>query len=416
MKTSRLLVLVAAWLLPLFGLDKPTLAKPETAGLSSVRLKRVTEAMKSSVDNGHAAGALGMIARRGKLVYLETNGMADTAAGTPVRPDTIFRIYSMSKPITSAALMMLYEEGKFTLKDPVSKYIPEFAGLQVLEEDPAGNRMVKPARPMTVQDLLRHTAGLTYGAFSKSAVDTMYGEVQPLRAAGLDDFITRMAKLPLRFHPGTRWHYSVAVDVQGKLIEVLSGQRFDRFLAERIFAPLGMNDTGFSVPAAKRARFAAMYSPRKEGKGLELAPPEMSRGYLDEGLKFFSGGGGLVSTAPDYLRFCQMMLNGGELDGVRLLGRKTVELMTADHLGDIPGRDGLGYGFGLGVAVHQDRSRSGLNGSQGEYNWGGLAGTRFWIDPAEKMIGIYMIQVLPPRVSPDPGDLFKQLAYQAIAD
>ncbi|MEZ5355630.1 MAG: serine hydrolase domain-containing protein [Bryobacteraceae bacterium] len=403
-------------LLPVAALDKGSVVKPESVGLSTTRLRRITDAMKADVAAEHVPGALALVARRGKVAYVETAGFADREKQSPVRIDTIFRIYSMSKPITSTGLMMLYEEGKFTLKDPVSKYIPEFANLQVLEEDPGGNKLVKPKRPMTVQDLLRHTAGLTYGLFSKSAVDTMYEEVKPLSATVLDDFITRLSKLPLRFHPGTQWHYSVAVDVQGKLIEALSGKRFDQYLEERIFAPLGMKDTGFHVPKDKQNRFAAMYSPDKGGAHLQLAPGAMSRNFLNDDLTFFSGGGGLVSTAADYLRFSQMMLNGGELDGVRLLSRKTVDLMASDHLGKIPGTQPTGYGFGLGFAVHTDPALSGLNGSKGEYNWSGLAGTKFWIDPVEKLIGIYMIQVLPPRSNPDPGNLFKQLAYQAIAD
>ncbi len=415
--TRKLLALsLAAALFPLQALDKGSVVKAESVGLSTVRLRRISDAMKADVSAEHVPGVLALVARRGKVAYLETAGYANRERKTPIRLDTIFRIYSMSKPITSVGLMMLYEEGKFTLKDPVSKYIPEFANLQVLEESPSGNKLVKPKRPMTVQDLLRHTAGLTYGLFSKSAVDTMYEEAKPLSATVLDDFITRLSKLPLRFHPGTRWHYSVAVDVQGKLIEALSGQRFDRYLQERIFVPIGMTDTGFHVPRSKQDRFAAMYAPDKSGKHLEVAPAGMSARFLDESSTFYSGGGGLVSTAFDYLRFSQMMLNGGELDGVRLLSRKTVDLMASDHLGEIGGRDATGYGFGLGFAVHTDPAQSGLNGSKGEYNWSGLAGTKFWIDPVEKLIGIYMIQVLPPRSNPDPGNLFKQLAYQSIAD
>ena len=401
---SLLLALTLA--LPLAGLEKN--AKPEAAGLSAARLERVTNAMKADLAAGRIPGALALVARKSKIAYLETTGWADREQQQPIRPDTIFRIYSMTKPIVSAGLMMLYEEGKFQLKDPVSRYIPQLAKLQVME----GDKLVPAAREMTIQDLLRHTAGLTYGAFSKGPVDDMYTESKLLAAADLDEFIERLAKLPLRQQPGSLWHYSVAVDVQGKLIEALSGMKLDKYLEERIFRPLAMVDTGFFVPKAKQSRFAQMYTPGKQG--LEPSPARSSAGFVNENLTFFSGGGGLVSTAADYLSFCQMMLNRGELNGTRLLSRKTIELMTADHLTGIPGRRN-GYGFGLGVEVHTDQALSGLNGSLGEYNWSGLAGTRFWIDPKEQLIGIYMIQVLPPR-NPDPGVLFKQLVYQSIVD
>ena len=389
-----------------------TVARPESAGVSSARLVRITAAMNADVQAGSIPGGLGLVARGGKVVYLETAGLADREKNIPLRPDTIFRIYSMSKPITAVGLMMLYEEGKFSLKDPVAKYIPQMAGLQVLEEEAPGKQAVKANREATIQDLLRHTAGLSYGVFTRSAVDTMYNEIKPLSATSMDDFIARLAKIPLRFQPGTRWNYSVAADVQGKLIEAISGMRFDQYLTSRIFKPLGMTDTGFFVPKAKQGRFAQMYT---GGKSLTLANPESSASFLNEDLLFFSGGAGLVSTASDYLRFCQMLLNGGEGNGARILGRKTIELMTMDHLGSIPGRQDSGYGFGLGVSVHLNPTRSGSAASVGEYNWSGLAGTKFWIDPKEKLIGIYLIQVLPPR-TPDPGDTFKQLVYQSIVD
>ena len=400
-------LVLAALAFPLGGLEKN--ARPEAAGLAADRLARITSAMQADLEAGRIPGALAVIARKGKIAYLESVGWADREQRKPIRPDTIFRIYSMTKPIVSAGLMMLYEEGKFSLKDPVSRYIPQLAKLKVWE----GGAAVPAKREITIQDLLRHTAGLTYGFFSEGPVDEMYKDVKPLDAPNLDDFITRLAKLPLRQQPGSLWHYSVAVDVQGKLIEVLSGMPLDRYLAERIFRPLAMADTGFAVPPAKRHRFAQMYVAGKQG--LELAPASSSARFFDEGHKFFSGGGGLVSTASDYLAFCQMMLNGGQLNGIRLLSRKTVELMTADHLSGIAGRNGTGYGFGLGVAVHTDVAGSGLNGSTGEYNWSGLAGTRFWVDPKEQLIGLYLIQVLPPR-NPDPGVMFKQLVYQSIID
>lgn len=399
---------------PAWALDKSSVSKAETVGISSARLQRITDAMQADVKKNSIPGAIGVIYRKGKVAYFETAGMADVEHQKPIRPDTIFRIYSMSKPITSVGLMMLYEEGKFSLKDPVSKYLPQLAKLQVMEEGPSGTRLVKPQREVTIQDLLRHTAGMSYGLFSKSAVDDEYNKVQPLSAPNLDEFISRMGQLPLRYQPGTRWHYSVAVDVQGKLIEAISGMRFDKYLEERIFKPLGMVDTGFVVPKSKQARFAQMYGFTKDGK-MEPADPKMSAGYFNEDLRMFSGGGGMVSTTSDYLRFCRMLLNGGELDGARILGRKTVELMSRDHLNEIPGREESGYGFGLGFAVHLNPGKSGLNGSVGEYNWGGLAGTKFWIDPKENLIGIYMVQVLPPRAS-DSGETFKELVYQSVVE
>ena len=416
--------------------------KPEKVGLSSERLDRISEAIQQDVESGMAPGAVALIARDGQIAYFEAFGNADRETQTPMKPDTIFRIYSMSKPITSVALMMLFEEGKFMLKDPVAKYLPEFSDMQVLiekgevkqgavfhlpEADEDGNVTNKPAidpnsyetvpskRPITVQDLLRHTAGFSYGFFGDTTVDKMYREAGILTEdKDLADFTSKLGKIPLQYEPGSTWHYSVSVDVQGRLVEALSGMSFDEFLQERIFAPLGMTDTAFHVPEAKMDRFAQMYSPTEEGP-LQVADADLSRNYVAKPA-FFSGGGGLVSTAHDYLRFCQMLLNGGELDGVRLLSPKTIELMTVDHTGDVENnpRASSGYGFGLGFAVANDLSQIGVPTSVGEYNWGGAAGTRFWIDPVENFIGIYMVQILPHPFT--FGEEFKILAYQAIAD
>ena len=345
--------------------------------------------------------------------------------------DTLFRIYSMSKPITGVALMMLYEEGHFFLNDPVARYIPELADLSVsVSTADGGTRMVsdgtqsrtigegdatkvgqtrKPLRQPTIRDLLTHTAGFTYGVFGNTEVDKQYRDAAILRNPNLQDFVQKLGGIPLQYEPGTRWHYSVAVDVQGRLVEVISGMRFGEFLEQRIFGPLGMTDTSFVVPKEKLGRFAQMYSPAGTASGtdawlkpststeLVVADPQASSGFL-EGATFESGGGGLVSTADDYLRFSQMMLNGGELDGVRLLSPKTVELMTTNHLGDISmGMGRTGVGFGLGFAVAMNQGDIGELGSVGEYNWGGAAGTRFWIDPAEELIGVFMVQSLPHR-------------------
>jgi CubicO group peptidase (beta-lactamase class C family) len=410
-------------------------AKPEEVGLSSERLARIGERMQSYVDSGEIPGAIALIARHGKIAYFEHWGMADREQKVEMKPDTLFRIYSMSKPITSVGLMILHEEGLFQLNDPVAKYLPELAKLEVREEttDPATGQVTvrtHPARnPITVRDLMRHTAGFTYGFFGNTEVDRMYREQGVvLEDKDLAETVTKLGKLPLRFEPGTQWHYSVAVDVQGRLIEVLSGKPLDQFLRERIFAPLGMNDTSFTVPDKEWGRLAILYSPEGTGTGSDLfltqsggkkplvpADPDRSdRGYR-EGATYFSGGGGLVSSTIDYLHFAQMLLNGGELDGKRILSRKSVELMTTDHLGDIPGLWSPGYGFGLGFAVLDDVGATGALGSVGEFNWGGAAGTRFWVDPKEGLIGIYMIQILPHTDLPY-GTEFRSFTYQAISD
>ena len=433
---SLLMVLLALSVNPVIGpssgaaySDPPTV-KPEEVGLASSRLAHIRTVMDRHVAEKHIPGAAGLIARRGKIAYQEAFGMADVEGGKPMRLDTIHRIYSMTKPVTSVAVMMLYEEGKFQLNDPVAKYLPEFAKMQVGidEKDPqTGKATLKTApakRPITVRDLLRHTAGLTYGFFSDTLVDQEYRKARILSDLNLAEFVTNLSKIPLVHEPGTRWHYSVSVDVLGRLVEVLSGKPFDQFLQERIFTPLEMRDTGFYVPADKKDRFAKLYSPTKDGK---IQPavicatrqecvekfPNAVPSYL-EPPTLPSGGGGLVSTAYDYLRFCQMLLNKGQYDGKRLLSRKTVQLMSSDNLGTIPGM-GPGAGFGLGFAVSKAPGEAGMMGSPGEYNWGGAAGTRFWIDPQEELIGIFMIQILP-HTGLEYGSEFRVLAYQAIAD
>jgi CubicO group peptidase (beta-lactamase class C family) len=434
---SLLIVLLALSANPVIGpassavnSDPPAVA-PEEVGLSSSRLTHIRSVMNRHVAEKRIPGAAGLIARRGKIAYQEAFGMADVEAGKPMRLDTIHRIYSMTKPITSVAVMMLYEEGKFQLNDPVAKYLPEFAKMQigVEEKDPqTGKATLKTAparRPVTVRDLLRHTAGLSYGFFSDTLVDAEYRKARVLSDLNLAEFITNLTKIPLLHEPGTRWHYSVSVDVLGRLVEVLSGKPFDQFLQERIFTPLEMRDTGFYVQADKKDRFAKLYSPTKDGK---IQPavicatrqecvekfPNAVPSYL-EPPTMPSGGGGLVSTAHDYLRFCQMLLNKGHYDGKRLLSRKTIQLMSSDNLGTIPGMWSPGTGFGLGFAVSKAPGEAGMMGSPGEYNWGGAAGTRFWIDPQEELIGIFMIQILP-HTGLEYGSEFRVLTYQAIAD
>ena len=408
--------------------DKPAVA-PEEVGLSSSRLDRLRAVMNQYVVEKKIPGAMGLIFRHGKIAYQEAFGMADIEAGKPMRLDTIHRIYSMSKPITSVAVMMLYEEGKFQLNDPVASYLPEFAKMQVgvEEKDPqTGQPVLKtvPAkRPITIRDLLRHTSGLTYGVFGDTLVDKEYRKTRGVMDGNLASFVTQLAKLPLLYEPGTRWNYSLSVDVLGRLVEVLSGKSFDQFLQERIFTPLDMRDTGFYVPASKKDRLAKLYITNKQGK-LEPAAlcanwqecldkfPNGALSYL-EPPAFQSGGGGLVSTADDYLRFCQMLLNQGQYNGKRLLSRKTVQLMSSDNLGKIP-EVSPGVGFGLGFAVSKAPGEAGTMGTPGEYNWGGAAGTKFWIDPKEELIGIFMTQLLLNPV--DYGSSFRVLTYQAIAD
>ncbi len=433
---SLLMVLLALSANPVAGpassavySDPPAVA-PEEVGLASGRLAHIRSVMNRHVAENRIPGATGLIARRGKIAYQEAFGMADIEAGKPMRLDTIHRIYSMTKPITSVAVMMLYEEGKFQLNDPVAKYLPEFAKMQVgiEEKDPQTGKptlkTVPARRPVTVRDLLRHTAGLSYGFFSNTLVDDEYRKARILSELNLAEFVTHLTQIPLVHEPGTRWHYSVSVDVLGRLVEVLSGKSFDQFLQERIFTPLDMRDTGFYVPANKKDRFAKLYSPTKDGK---IQPavicatrqectekfPNAVPSYL-EPPTLHSGGGGLVSTAYDYLRFCQMLLNKGQYDGKRLLSRKTVQLMSSDNLGTMPGL-GPGVGFGLGFAVSKSPGEAGMMGSAGEYNWGGAAGTRFWIDPQEELIGIFMIQILP-HTGLEYGSEFRVLTYQAIAD
>ncbi|MDP6377781.1 MAG: serine hydrolase domain-containing protein [Pseudomonadales bacterium] len=423
--------------------------KPEREGMSSQRLVRLTEHMGQAVDGGVMVGGQAMIARGGRVVYEQVWGQADREAAKPMTSDTIFRIYSMSKPITSVAVMMLYEEGRFFLNDPVARYLPAVANLEVAvstadgvtraESDGTTSRTIgsgdaawegerrKAKRQPTVRDLLRHTAGMTYGYFGNTEVDRMYRSVDLMPSdTTLSDFITRLGELPLQYDPGTRWHYSVAVDVQGALVEAISGMRFGEFLERRLFGPLGMVDTSFIIADDKRHRLAQMYSPAdaredtsvflapSKSKQLKVAPPIVSKGYLP-GATFEGGGGGLLSTAEDYLRFSQMLLNGGELDGVRILSPKTVELMTTDHMKGVGREFGRGgYGFGLGFAVMESPGESGEVGSAGEFNWGGAAGTRFWIDPQEQLIGIFMVQSIPHRTR--LGSEFKVLTYQAITD
>jgi len=395
---------------------------PNGTGLSSERLDRIGAVMNEHVAKGHIAGAIGLIARRGKIGYFETYGFQDKEAGVAMRKDTMFRMYSMTKPITGVAVMILYEEGKFYLTDPVSKYLPELVNMKVsvVETDAKTGKKTRysvPAqREITILDLLRHTSGIDYAGPEELEGKRIY---EKLGTNSVDQTIAEMVKkigqAPLVHQPGTMWEYGLSMDVLARLVEVVSGQPYDKFLEQRIFKPLGMVDTGYTVPPEKANRFSKLYAP---GDGWTIKPntTPAQTSYLKSAVNF-GGGSQSVSTAADYLRFCQMLLNGGELDGVRILSRKTVELMTSDHLSDMPRGSLLptGYGFGFTMAVSHGAGKTGVIGSEGEYFWGGAAGTRFWIDPKEQMIGIFMIQILP-HTNLTYGSQFRQLAYQAISD
>jgi CubicO group peptidase (beta-lactamase class C family) len=401
--------------------DLPT-ASAESEGMSAERLARLKSGMKELVDQGRLAGTVTMVSRHGKVVEFDAAGKRDIATNAPMQKDSIFRIYSMSKPITGVAMMMLFEEGKWQLNDPVAKYIPEFAKLKVYGTDANNNVVMKDqTHPVTMRELMSHSGGFTYGFFSNTAVDKLQLEADVLNTTNtLDEFIKRVAKLPLNSQPGTEWHYSISVDIQGYIVQKLSGMPFEEFLEKRIFKPLGMVDTAFYVPQEKLNRFAEFYSYDKDGKmqvvgvkdGLNhdfAAKPAMS-----------SGGGGLVSTATDYMRFCQMLLNGGQLDGVRLLSPLTVELM---HTNVLPANVPIlapGAGFGLDFAIYTDPVAAGGYFGKGTYFWGGAAGTWFWIDPVNDLIAVGMIQQVAGTGAaatgaiPDVRGLSRAWIYQAV--
>jgi CubicO group peptidase (beta-lactamase class C family) len=379
---------------------------PEDVGMSSERLGRIDDYVERHLD---------------QIVQFKAYGMQDIEAHVPMSTDSIFRIYSMSKPITSVAVMMLFEEGHFLLNDPVSNFLPEFKDLEVgVEEvdEATGEKVLKtvPAnRQVTIRDLLRHTSGLTY-FWGPSMVDEIYREKGVLTEdETIQDTVVKLGTIPLMHQPGTIWHYGVSTDVLGRLVEVVSGQPYDDFLEQRIFKPLGMKDTGFYVPAEKVDRLTSVYTPNEDNTAISPQDPEKAQDFTDK-TNFFSGGGGLVSTAADYLRFAQMLLNEGELDGARILGLETVQLMTRNHLGKIPAWGGVGnYGFGLGFLVNPDRGDAGSILSKGTFGWGGMAHTTFWVDPEEDLVGIFLIQVFPrPPIA--YRDLFKPVVYQAIVD
>ena len=408
-------------------------AAPESVGMSTQRLGRIGTVMQRYVDDGAIRGASTMVLRRGKVAHAELFGHRDAEAGLEMTADTIFRIYSMTKPIVSTALMLLHEEGAFQLEDPVAKFLPAFGATQVLGADGA---LVPQARPMEVRDLLTHTSGLTYDFMEDTPVGQMYRDARIMNDASqtLEQTIDALAEIPLATQPGERWHYSVGIDVAARLIEVLSEQTLGAFLAERVFEPLGMVDTGFGVADSELGRLSAMYGlPDLVGENhgvtqlVEAALTgfneriDVSATYPTNTPEVFMRGGlGLFSTTGDYARFAQMLLNNGRLDGTRIVGRKTLELMHANHLPaelmpwELLGRDNGGLGFGLGSRVMMDVAASAGPGSVGEYGWAGAAKTYYWVDPVEDLVGIFMAQYMTGVESPDR--VMRSLVYQAIDD
>ncbi len=396
--------------------------------MNAARLERVTQHFEENyVAPGKIAGCQVTVVRRGHVAYHRSLGLMDREQNLPLRDDTIFRIYSMTKPIASIALMQLYERGMFQLTDPVHRFIPEWRGLRVGEREPDGSiTEVKPQRPMNMRDVLMHTTGLAGGLFAGNAIDDEFARAREEQKSGmtLENVTTLLSQYPLKFHPGTRWNYGLSTDIVGRLVEILAEDRFDDYLQREIFDPLEMSDTGFMVPAESADRFAALYQfqPARPPALLETgqdSPYLRRRSYL-------SGASGLVSTTRDYVAFCQMLVNGGHLGGRRILGRKTLELMTSNHL---PGGATLsdmavggfgeagfdGVGFGLGFAVGLGPVATAMAGSAGDFYWGGAASTAFWVDPTEDLFVVFMTQLLPSVAYPFRSQL-RALVYQAIDD
>ena len=404
--------------------EEPRLSRPERVGFSSGRLERIGSELGRYVEQGKVPGITTVVARHGKLVHFNQIGRMDVEAKKELRPDTIFRIFSMTKPVTGVAMMILYEEGRYLMIDPVSKYLPEFEDLRVYRSGSGNKLRTEPARPMTIKHLLTHTSGLIYGD-DKPGVPKLYSDADLWSVPSLEEFTKKVAALPLAAQPGTEWHYGVSMDVLGRLVEVLSKQPFDQFLAEHIFKPLEMIDTGFVVPEEKRHRLAALYKALPDGR-MERVPDSEDSSYFDLQTVPY-GGSGLVSTPADFLRFAQMLLNGGELEGVRILGRKTVDFMMMNHLGpelrsgplgEAAGWyqfDPQGLGFGLTGAVVTDAALGSVLGSSGIFFWGGAASTHFWIDRDEDLIGMIFTQLRPSGTYPLRSKM-RILTYQALIE
>jgi CubicO group peptidase (beta-lactamase class C family) len=401
---------------------------PRAAGMDAGRLERITEFFEHQyLSTGKLVGCQIAVVRRGQLAYACSLGQRDRERDLPMADDTIFRIYSMTKPLASLALMQLYERGLFQLADPVHRYIPDWRTLQVGEVQPDGGvALVRPERPMNVRDVLTHMTGLPGALFPGNPIDAGFAEALSARKKGmtLEGVTALLAEHPLKFHPGTRWNYGLSTDIVGRLVEILSGQRLDDYLRTEIFEPLGMVDTGFMVPPESADRFAACYQYRPANSPKLWDEPTTSR-YLRL-RSYLSGAGGLVSTTADYVAFCRMLVGGGQLEGQRLIGRKTLELMTQNHLpggatlADLAmggfGEGGFeGVGFGLGFAVGLGPAATGMAGSAGDFYWGGAASTAFWIDPAEELFAVLMTQLFPSTAYPLRAQL-RALVYQAIDD
>jgi len=383
---------------------------PEALGFSSERLIQIDKTLQSHIEKGVIPGATILIGRHGKIAYFKTYGLQDKEGGVPMKKDTIFRIYSMSKPITAVGIMMLWEEGKFLLSDPVSKFLPELKGLKVGVEkkDPQTGdptlELVPCNREMTIQDLLRHTSGMIYEfpGFGKNLVQQKWADAKIWdENKTLAEATAKLSKLPLLFQPGSKWNYSRSSALLGRVIEVISGQTFDQYLEDRIFKPLGMKDSGFWVKPENQNRVT---QPPKPQNMFDVTKPP----------KLLAGDGGMVATTMDYARFAQMLLNGGHLNGVRILGPKTIAYMTSDHLGSIPGFWFPGMSYGLGFGVRMTPGINAVAGSVGDYSWGGLAGTAFWVDPKEDMFVVFMINDLIVGPSNYHGSLIRDLVYQAL--
>ncbi len=403
--------------------EMPRADKPENVGMSSQRLQRIRDALQADIDKGVVPGAVALVARHGKIAFLEALGYRDREAGAAIAPDTIFRIASMTKPFTSVATMMLAEEGKLLLADPVSRYIPEFANLKVAvdSDSEATTLTTEPLkREMTVQDLLRHTSGLTYAHLAGPQIKQAYETANVLDEKQTNaDMVAKIGKLPLAYQPGSTWQYGVSTDVLGRVVEVASGMELDRFIFDRITNPLGLDNTGFGPVNAPRA--AQPQIDQASGKRPPMRDTAVRPNWI-------SGGSGLLSTAGDYVRFCQMLLNGGELGGMRLLSPTTVALMTSDHLtpetrrspstsilfGALAPTPQLGLGFGLGFAVRTHAGRNPLPGSVGDFSWSGVSGTYFWIDPQQQLIAILMMQAPIQRMH--YRYLMRTMTYQAIVE
>ncbi len=419
LKQFILLLSIFCFVLPVLGIEIPVV-EPEKVGVSTERLKRLNKVMNEYVEKGKLPGAVTLIARRGGIAHFETYGYMNIEENKKMQKDTMFRIASMSKAITSVAVMILYEEGNFLLTDPVSKFIPEFENPQVIQIDPETNaeKLVPARREITIRHLLNHTSGITYGDGPQAKYYKKTGMTVGLTPTEgtIEQMIKKLAKLPLISHPGEEFHYGMSVDVLGYFVEVVSGMKFDEFLRRRIFEPLEMNDTYLILPKGKLPRLAKTYQ-YKDGK-MEESPIDLS--YLTT-QTYFSGGAGLVSTPRDYLKFAQMLLNNGRLGDVRILGRKTVELMTSNSIGDLFIWDSfehngiMGDKFGLGFGIRTERGKYDQVESLGMYGWDGAFYTRFWIDPKEQLVGIFMSQVDNYWDETLIGK-FRVLTYQAIDD